>query len=489
MQRVVLGVDRQPVALARSANRPSSVAAPAAGPGAGGGSARPPCARCRARRQFRGQPQLRRIAASRKAWSTSATCTTSTSPGCGAGVRRTARRAGARPRARSVAGRGCGWRRPGRPVGADQQPKGGGRGGPAADHPEPPGGDDRVGGRVQAGGLEIEHGVGGLPPGQATWRLGGGQVARTGSGRSARASAGAASGRRRGPPAGGACSADQVGLEADPDAFLAGVEQVDGVLSQRRCSAVRSASATRRRGRRRLQRSAWWRRRTCWRYSKAAARSAAVLPTVPRSVAARSRAAVASSALPASRASSRARSTIGAVPCAFRSILPWWSPRSWRRKPSGGRRRSAARGQAAEEPPVAGRLADHRPQRRLGVQVAMELAEVEEDGRIQQRLLLGLLDPAAELVLPGAAAGRAWLGWWPDVAGTAGQAAALQGRRQVLGQGREPRRRRRAGRRPAPGRGPGRCEAWTPPGRRCPGPAVHTGTAAGRGPPRRRGRP
>jgi glycine/D-amino acid oxidase-like deaminating enzyme len=63
-------------------------------------------------------------------------------------------------------------------------------------------------------------------------------------------------------------------------------------------------------------------------------------------------------------------------------------------------------GQAAEEAPVAGRPPDHRPQRVLGVQLAVELPEVEEDGRVQRRLLLRFVDPPAEPVLPGAVALR-----------------------------------------------------------------------------------
>jgi hypothetical protein len=146
---------------------------------------------------------------------------------------------------------------------------------------------------------------------------------------------------------------------------------------------------------------------------------------------------VAVSALPASRASSRARSTIGAVPCAFRSILPWWSPQLAQE----AERRSAAQrrpGQTAEEAPVAGRSPDHRPQRCLGVQLAVELAEVEEDGRLQQRLLLGLLDPAGELVLPGTTRDAPGRVGGHHSARAAGQATALQRHRQVLGQGREP---------------------------------------------------
>jgi hypothetical protein len=68
------------------------------------------------------------------------------------------------------------------PVGADQQPERGGRGGPAAEHPQPPGRHDRVGGRVEPGGFQVQHGVGDLPPWQAIWRPGGGQVGADGLG-------------------------------------------------------------------------------------------------------------------------------------------------------------------------------------------------------------------------------------------------------------------------------------------------------------------
>jgi hypothetical protein len=78
------------------------------------------------------------------------------------------------------------------------------------------------------------------------------------------------------------------------------------------------------------------------------------------------------------------------------------------------------------------------PQRLLGVQLAVQLPEVEEGRRLEQGVLLRLLDPVDEPVLPGRQ-------WHPTgrvgghhVAGAAGEAAAFQGRRQRFGQGREP---------------------------------------------------
>ena len=122
-------------------------------------------------------------------------------------------------------------------------------------------------------------------------------------------------------------------------------------------------------------------------------------------------------------------------------------------------------GQAAEEPPVAGGLADDPPKRRLGLQLAVELAEVEVGGRGQHRVLLRLLDPADELLLPGPQRHPPGRVGGHDVARAADEAALLQGGRQVLGQGGEPVCRPPVGRhRPPPGRGPGRCGACSPGG-------------------------
>ena len=95
-------------------------------------------------------------------------------------------------------------------------------------------------------------------------------------------------------------------------------------------------------------------------------------------------------------------------------------------------------GQAAEEPPVAGGLADDPPKRRLGLQLAVELAEVDVGGRGQHRVLLRLLDPADELLLPGPQRDPPGRVGGHDVAGAADKPALLQGGRQVLGQGGEP---------------------------------------------------
>ena len=116
------------------------------------------------------------------------------------------------------------------------------------------------------------------------------------------------------------------------------------------------------------------------------------------------------------------------------SVLAPQVAREAQRRPAA----QGSRGQPAEELPAAGGPADHPPQPFLDVQVAVDLPEVEEDRRLEQRLLLRPLDPAGELLLPrpqrrppGRVGGH-------DVAGTAGEATALQGDGQPLGQRREP---------------------------------------------------
>jgi hypothetical protein len=96
------------------------------------------------------------------------------------------------------------------------------------------------------------------------------------------------------------------------------------------------------------------------------------------------------------------------------------------------------RGQSAEELPAAGGQADHPPQPLLDVQVAVDLPEVEEGRRVEQRVLLRPFDPAGEQLLPrpqrhppGRVGGH-------DVAGAAGEATAFEGDGQPLGQRREP---------------------------------------------------
>jgi hypothetical protein len=75
---------------------------------------------------------------------------------------------------------------------------------------------------------------------------------------------------------------------------------------------------------------------------------------------------------------------------------------SGHRNPAVGRRRNAATARRPEEPAVAGHPPDDPPQRLLGGQVAVQLPEVKEDRRLEQGILLRLLDPAGEPVLPHA---------------------------------------------------------------------------------------
>ena len=220
MQRVVLGVDREPVG-------PGEVGQPQGGPWPAPqrpGQVLPALQRGRHARGVQhggveGQPQLRRIAASRKAWSTSAICTTSTSPR----VRyRSAANCSASGGAASSSPRSRPWMRiasAGTSRSGRTSRRKGGRGGPAADHPQPPGGHDRVGGRVRAWWFPGRARCRWPAPGRRSGGWGMDRWARTGSGRSVRP-------MRAGPhaagglPAVGACSGDQVGLEGEAHAFL-----------------------------------------------------------------------------------------------------------------------------------------------------------------------------------------------------------------------------------------------------------------------------
>ena len=288
-----------------------------------------------------------------------------------------------------------------------------------------------------------------------------------------------------------ACSGDQVGLEGDADAFLAGVEQAEGVLEPAALQRAEVGQRTRSSGAAAAcSWPAWWRRRTCWRYSNAAARSAAVRPTVPRSVAARRRARWPSPRWrPPGRAAGPGRRS-------GRSRAP-----SGRSCP-GGHRAAGAGSQAvagaAAPPGPGGRgTAGCRPPRRITGRSAASASRSPWSWRKSKKIaasssasssgswiqLANWSCQARQRDAPGRVGGH-------HVARAAGQAAALQRRRQVLGQGREP----LAG---AGGRVIGQhqrvvlvaAQGGLPRGRRCPGPAARTGTGAGRGPPRRRGRP
>ena len=88
------------------------------------------------------------------------------------------------------------------------------------------------------------------------------------------------------------------------------------------------------------------------------------------------------------------------------------SPRRWCRNPSGGRRQRAATASGR------GTAGCRRPGRRsaevalLGVEFAVELAKVEVGGRGEHRVLLRLLYPAEELLLPGPQWDPPGRGWW-----------------------------------------------------------------------------
>jgi hypothetical protein len=191
----------------------------------------------------------------------------------------------------------------------------------------------------------------------------------------------------------------------------------------------------------------------------------AILPAVPWSAAARRRATVAVSGRPAASANSRARSTIGAVPCALRSIRLRCSPRNWIPNQGVGRRRTPppprARGTGGAGRPWttrrSGCSAARSPcSRRKSKKIAASSRASSSGCSIQRT------NQRTNPVLPGAQ-------WHPPgrvgghhLAGTAGRPQRSKVAASRSARPRTSRRLPAGGRRPAPGRGPGRCAGCFP---------------------------